>query len=203
MTCISHTLVLKSLLSNNTNKLITLTSPLSRFIRINISSSYIQFSESLSYTTKSTKISNNNNDNTHGHILYYLKEDKMSLKDFNLNNIDKIRKNNLKKKIYQTNKKRLFIRQNIIQTNFDALEDFTEWLRNLRFKKWAPIFEGMKWQDIIQLKDEQLLEKGIKSYTIRSELLYYFNIIKAAKAERDAKKEIPGISETKDDKDKD
>jgi hypothetical protein len=39
----------------------------------------------------------------------------------------------------------------------------------------------MKWQDIIQLNDEQLLEKGIKTFTVRSELLYYFNIIKAAK----------------------
>ncbi|CAG8643059.1 3206_t:CDS:2 [Rhizophagus irregularis] len=65
------------------------------------------------------------------------------------------------------------------------------------------MFEGMKWQDIIQLNDEQLLEKGIKTFTVRSELLYYFNIIKAAKAEKDAKKESSGISVTKDDKDKD
>ncbi|PKY40900.1 hypothetical protein RhiirA4_496874 [Rhizophagus irregularis] len=181
------TLFLKSL-PNNTNKLIISMSPLSHLIRINsiITNSHIQFSKSLShnhYTTKSTKY---NNDNIHGHILYYLKEDKLSSKDFDWGNIDERKKKNLRKKIHQTNKKRLFIKRNIIQVNFDALEDFTEWLSNLRFKKWAPMFEGMKWQDIIQLNDEQLLEKGIKTFTVRSELLYYFNIIKAAKAEKDA-----------------
>jgi hypothetical protein len=109
-------LFLKSL-SKNTNKLIISPSPLFHFIRINsfIANSNFQYHYN-------TKISNNNNDNIHGHILYYLKEEEMSLKDFDLDNITKIKKNNLKKKIYQTNKKRLFIKQNIIQVNFDALE---------------------------------------------------------------------------------
>jgi len=39
----------------------------------------------------------------------------------------------------------------------------------------------MKWQDIIQLNDDQLLEKGITTFAVRSELLYYFNIIKESK----------------------
>ncbi|CAI2172441.1 19690_t:CDS:2, partial [Funneliformis geosporum] len=66
----------------------------------------------------------------------------------------------VRKRIYVENRKRSFIKKNIVdQVNFEALEDFNEWLRKLRFKKWAWVFEGMKWQDIIQLNDTQLMEK--------------------------------------------
>ena len=38
----------------------------------------------------------------------------------------------------------------------------------------------MKWQDIIQLNDTQLMEKGLTTFIVRTELLYYFNVIKTA-----------------------
>lgn len=129
------TLFLKPLLSNNTNKLIISMSPLSHLIRINsiITISHIQFTNSLSHNHYTTKY---NNENIHGHILYYLKEVKLSSKDFDWDNIDERKKNNLRKKIHQTNKKRLFIKQNIIQVNFDALEGkskFISYIKKLLF----------------------------------------------------------------------
>ncbi|CAG8479969.1 9578_t:CDS:2 [Funneliformis caledonium] len=89
----------------------------------------------------------------------------------------------VRKRIYVENRKRSFIKKNIVdQVNVEALEDFNEWLRKLRFKKWAWVFEGMKWQDIIQLNDTQLMEKGLTTFIVRTELLYYFNVIKTAQA---------------------
>ncbi|RIA95833.1 hypothetical protein C1645_872473 [Glomus cerebriforme] len=195
----TSTVLLKSL-PNIATKLITLSSPFSHFIKINslTTNSHIQSSVPLSRrhynTIESTNNSDDNINKTSGfinYIRYYLNDDKLSLDNFDLEGINPRKKKSLKTKIWQVNKKRSFIKENIVETNFEALNDFKEWLRRLRFKKWAPVFEGMKWQDIIQLNDEQLLEKGITTYSVRMELLYYFNIIKKAKAERDAQVETP------------
>ncbi|ORX99247.1 hypothetical protein K493DRAFT_313285 [Basidiobolus meristosporus CBS 931.73] len=62
--------------------------------------------------------------------------------------------------------------------DLELLNDIPAWLRSLRLHKYTPLFEGMKWQDIIQLNDEQLTQKGVAALGARRKMLKVFDAIK-------------------------
>ncbi|KAK9763771.1 Flap-structured DNA-binding and RNA-binding protein [Basidiobolus ranarum] len=62
--------------------------------------------------------------------------------------------------------------------DLELLNDIPAWLRSLRLHKYTPLFEGMKWQDIIQLSDEQLTQKGVAALGARRKMLKVFEAIK-------------------------
>ncbi|EIE79122.1 hypothetical protein RO3G_03827 [Rhizopus delemar RA 99-880] len=63
--------------------------------------------------------------------------------------------------------------------DMELLEDVPAWLRSLRLHKYNPIFEKMKWQDMLKLDDEALLAKGVAALGARRKLLKVFDQIKA------------------------
>ncbi|CAG8450127.1 3387_t:CDS:2 [Diversispora eburnea] len=58
--------------------------------------------------------------------------------------------------------------------NYELLEDFPEWLKGLGLKPLFPYFEGKKWQDIIELKWQDLEKMGIHNKFIRFRLVKNF-----------------------------
>ncbi|RCH91578.1 Flap-structured DNA-binding and RNA-binding protein [Rhizopus stolonifer] len=59
------------------------------------------------------------------------------------------------------------------------LEDVPTWLRSLRLHKYNPIFETMKWQDMLKMDDEALLKQGVAALGARRKLLKVFDQVKA------------------------
>lgn len=57
--------------------------------------------------------------------------------------------------------------------------DVPAWLRSLRLHKYNPIFETMKWQDMLKMDDEALLGKGVAALGARRKLLKVFDQVKA------------------------
>jgi hypothetical protein len=57
-------------------------------------------------------------------------------------------------------------------------KDVPAWLRSLRLHKYNPIFESMKWQDMLRMDDEALLEKGVAALGARRKLLKVFDQVK-------------------------
>lgn len=60
-----------------------------------------------------------------------------------------------------------------------SILDVPAWLRSLRLHKYNPIFETMKWQDMLKMDDEALLGKGVAALGARRKLLKVFDQIKA------------------------
>lgn len=56
--------------------------------------------------------------------------------------------------------------------------DVPAWLRSLRLHKYNPIFETMKWQDMIRLNDEALSAKGVAALGARRKMLKVFDQVK-------------------------
>lgn len=54
------------------------------------------------------------------------------------------------------------------------IKDFPEWLRGLGLKPLTPYFEGKRWQEIIELKWQDLEEMGIHNKFIRFRLVKNF-----------------------------
>ncbi|CAG8606937.1 16847_t:CDS:2, partial [Acaulospora colombiana] len=71
-------------------------------------------------------------------------------------------------------------KQNDDTVDFKLLEDIPAWLRSLRLHKYTPVFEGMKWQDIIELDDPELEMKGVAALGARRKMLKEFEKVKAA-----------------------
>ncbi|GAA5795933.1 hypothetical protein HPULCUR_001298 [Helicostylum pulchrum] len=63
--------------------------------------------------------------------------------------------------------------------DMQLLEDVPAWLRSLRLHKYNPIFETMKWQDMLKMDDEALLGKGVAALGARRKLLKVFDQVKA------------------------
>lgn len=59
-----------------------------------------------------------------------------------------------------------------------CLLDIPAWLRNLRLHKYNPIFESMKWQDMIKLDDDALAAKGVAALGARRKMLKMFEQVK-------------------------
>ncbi|KAK9760442.1 Flap-structured DNA-binding and RNA-binding protein [Basidiobolus ranarum] len=62
--------------------------------------------------------------------------------------------------------------------DLEILKDIPAWLRSLRLHKYTTIFEGMVWQDIIQLSDEELTNKGVAALGARRKMLKVFEAVK-------------------------
>ncbi|CAG8639430.1 12179_t:CDS:2, partial [Acaulospora morrowiae] len=71
-------------------------------------------------------------------------------------------------------------KQNDDAVDFNLLEDIPAWLRSLRLHKYTPVFEGMKWQEIIELDDPELEKKGVAALGARRKMLKEFEKVKAA-----------------------
>ncbi|KXN66287.1 hypothetical protein CONCODRAFT_23975, partial [Conidiobolus coronatus NRRL 28638] len=54
--------------------------------------------------------------------------------------------------------------------------DIPAWLRSLRLHKYTKHFEGMVWQDVIQLTDEGLADKGVAALGARRKMLKHFDL---------------------------
>ncbi|KAF7728756.1 hypothetical protein EC973_005594 [Apophysomyces ossiformis] len=69
-------------------------------------------------------------------------------------------------------------KKNVDVIDMKLLEDVPAWLRSLRLHKYNPIFETMKWKDMLRLNDEELLEKGVSALGARRKLLKVFEQVK-------------------------
>ncbi|KAG0166968.1 Flap-structured DNA-binding and RNA-binding protein [Apophysomyces sp. BC1021] len=69
-------------------------------------------------------------------------------------------------------------KKNADVVDMKLLEDVPAWLRSLRLHKYNPIFESMKWKDMLRLNDEELREKGVSALGARRKLLKVFDQIK-------------------------
>ncbi|EPB84974.1 hypothetical protein HMPREF1544_08252 [Mucor circinelloides 1006PhL] len=70
-------------------------------------------------------------------------------------------------------------KKNVDVVDMSLLEDVPAWLRSLRLHKYNPIFETMKWQDMLKMDDEALLNKGVAALGARRKLLKVFDQVKA------------------------
>ncbi|CAG8549376.1 28523_t:CDS:2 [Dentiscutata erythropus] len=75
-------------------------------------------------------------------------------------------------------------KQNDDTVDFNLLQDIPAWLRSLRLHKYTSVFEGMKWQDIIDLDDSSLEKKGVAALGARRKMLKEFDKVKAARVEK-------------------
>lgn len=66
----------------------------------------------------------------------------------------------------------------IPKTKRTMIVDVPAWLRSLRLHKYNPIFETMKWQDMIRLNDEALSAKGVAALGARRKMLKVFDQVK-------------------------
>lgn len=62
--------------------------------------------------------------------------------------------------------------------DFKLLNDISGWFRSMRLHKYTPLFEAMKWQEIIQMSDEQLTEKGVAALGARRKMIKVFEQVK-------------------------
>jgi len=60
----------------------------------------------------------------------------------------------------------------------EVLKDIPGWLRGLRLHKYTQCFDGMTWQEMVELDDEALEKKGIVTLGARRRLLRTFEIVK-------------------------
>ncbi|KAM6502437.1 hypothetical protein JOM56_002414 [Amanita muscaria] len=60
----------------------------------------------------------------------------------------------------------------------EALKDIPGWLRGLRLHKYTQCFDGMTWQEMVELDDEALEKKGIVTLGARRRLVRTFEIVK-------------------------
>ncbi|KAL0134920.1 hypothetical protein V8B55DRAFT_1557646 [Mucor lusitanicus] len=70
-------------------------------------------------------------------------------------------------------------KKNLDVVDMNLLEDVPAWLRSLRLHKYNPIFETIKWQDMLKMDDEALLNKGVAALGARRKLLKVFDQVKA------------------------
>ncbi|CAI2178829.1 20572_t:CDS:2 [Funneliformis geosporum] len=112
------------------------------------------------------------------------------------NNTDSTSNNTLVDKDYEKRRRKHLRSQRRVQEffennlkhdiNFKALEDFPNWLKSFRLHKWSPCFEGMKWQEIIELNEKDLVKLGVSKNYVRFMLLKDFQKIKAAMSKKKA-----------------
>ncbi|SAL95789.1 hypothetical protein [Absidia glauca] len=61
--------------------------------------------------------------------------------------------------------------------DMDLLNDVPGWFRSLRLHKYNAIFEPMRWQDIIQLSDQDLQDKGVAALGARRKMIKVFQTV--------------------------
>ncbi|KAK4513716.1 uncharacterized protein ATC70_005721 [Mucor velutinosus] len=62
--------------------------------------------------------------------------------------------------------------------DMDLIQDVSAWFRSMRLHKYNSIFEHMRWQDIIQLDDAALQEKGVAALGARRKMLKVFENVR-------------------------
>ncbi|KAI8366758.1 uncharacterized protein BYT42DRAFT_587788 [Radiomyces spectabilis] len=63
--------------------------------------------------------------------------------------------------------------------DMQLLQDIPAWLRSLRLHKYNPIFENIKWQEMVKLSDDELLARGVSALGARRKMLKVFEQVKA------------------------
>lgn len=58
--------------------------------------------------------------------------------------------------------------------DFELMKDVTNWLRSLRLHKYSPAFDGLVWQQVVQMTDEDMLRAGVNTLGARRKLLKVF-----------------------------
>ncbi|KAI9493275.1 hypothetical protein BDB00DRAFT_723425, partial [Zychaea mexicana] len=52
--------------------------------------------------------------------------------------------------------------------------DVQNWLRSLRLHKYSHAFDGMQWQQVVRMTDEDMLQAGVSTLGARRKLLKVF-----------------------------
>ena len=68
-------------------------------------------------------------------------------------------------------------------TDPTLLQDIPAWLRSLRLHKYTDNLKDMKWNDLIELDDKKLEERGVNALGARRKMLKVFEQVKEAKTE--------------------
>ncbi|KAI9259521.1 hypothetical protein BDA99DRAFT_94990 [Phascolomyces articulosus] len=63
--------------------------------------------------------------------------------------------------------------------DMELVKDIPAFLKSLRLHKYNPIFESMKWQDMIKLSNEQLEAKGVAALGARRKMMTVFENIRS------------------------
>ncbi|KAJ3235715.1 Flap-structured DNA-binding and RNA-binding protein [Chytriomyces hyalinus] len=63
--------------------------------------------------------------------------------------------------------------------DLNLINDVPSWLRSLRLHKYAAIFEGCTWKDMVKMSDADLEAKGVVAMGARNKLLKVFEMVKA------------------------
>ncbi|KAG2184224.1 hypothetical protein INT44_009239, partial [Umbelopsis vinacea] len=63
--------------------------------------------------------------------------------------------------------------------DMELLQDVSAWFRSLRLHKYNSVFEAMKWQDIVNLSDDDLVAKGVAALGARRKMLKVFENVRA------------------------
>jgi hypothetical protein len=58
--------------------------------------------------------------------------------------------------------------------DFDLMQDVQAWLRTLRLHKYADAFEGLSWQEVVQMTDDDMTQAGVNTIGARRKLLKVF-----------------------------
>lgn len=58
--------------------------------------------------------------------------------------------------------------------DFDLMQDVQAWLRTLRLHKYAYAFEGLSWQEVVQMTDDDMTQAGVNTIGARRKLLKVF-----------------------------
>lgn len=62
--------------------------------------------------------------------------------------------------------------------DLSQLNDIPGWLRSLRLHKYTPNFEGIKWQEMVKMSDEDLEKRGVAALGARRKLLKVFEQVR-------------------------
>ncbi|ESK95658.1 sam domain protein [Moniliophthora roreri MCA 2997] len=58
------------------------------------------------------------------------------------------------------------------------LNDVPAWLRSLRLHKYTPNFQGMNWEDIVMLNEDELEAKGVAALGARRKMIKTFELVR-------------------------
>jgi len=68
-------------------------------------------------------------------------------------------------------------------TDMTLLQDIPAWLRSLRLHKYTDQLKDLKWQELVELDDEGLEQRGVAAKGARTKMLKVFEQVKEAKTE--------------------
>lgn len=68
-------------------------------------------------------------------------------------------------------------------TDPNLLQDIPAWLRSLRLHKYTENLKDLKWDDLIELDDKGLEDRGVNALGARNKMLKVFDQVKEAKAD--------------------